>query len=167
MGRGNCCVHGEYEGLFYVYNDDLWVYHHKDDPEDTRLLKDVPYGQMDKEWLYDEEGSMMEDENFRECFIEDMTKRFPSFERCDKWVGYMHELHAIMESKMFYICIEDNEGSLAVELIQKDDDRLKGLQSGLYQKYLDGIKKCLFNQFETLGVYRGAWTHGTIKREGA
>ena len=30
-----------------------------------------------------------------------------------------------------------------------------------YKTYLEGIKECLFNQFEELG-YGGAWTSGRI-----
>ena len=168
MGRGNCRVTGEYEGLFYVDNDELLVYHHKDAPEDTRLLKDVPYGEMDTIWLFDEEGTMVQDDYFRETFFEDVKARFPSFNTCDRWVGWNNDLHAVMENRLFYICMEDNEWSLAVELIQRDDvGTLHGLQAGLYQRYLDGIRDALFEQFDTLGVYGGPWTSGRIRREEA
>ena len=30
MGRGNVCVTGSYEGLFYIDNDDLRVYRRND-----------------------------------------------------------------------------------------------------------------------------------------
>lgn len=166
MGRGNCRVTGDCEGLFYVDNDYLWVYHHKNEPEDTRLLKDVPYGEMDKIWLFDEEGTMVQDEDFRECLFAAVRRRFPSFDSCDKWAGWNNELHAVMENRLFYICIEDNEWSLAVELIQRDDaGTLHGLQCGLYQRYLDGIRDALFEQFDTLGVYAGPWTSGTIRKK--
>lgn len=166
MGRGNCRTTGECEGLYYVDNDYLWMYCHKDEPDDTRLLKDVPYGEMDKIWLFDEDATMAQNNDFRECFFGAIHRRFPSFYTCDKWVGWRNERTAVMENRLFYICIENNEGSLAIELIQKDDvGSLCGLQYGLYQKFLDGIRDALFEQFETLGVYAGAWTHGTIRRK--
>ena len=34
-----------------------------------------------------------------------------------------------------------------------------------YQTYLDGMKEILFELYEELGTYSGAWTSGTIRRE--
>ena len=31
--------------------------------------------------------------------------------------------------------------------------------------YLDGIRDALFEDFESLGIYGCAWTHGTIHRK--
>lgn len=165
MGRGNCCVFGKYEGLFYVDNDDLWIYHHKDNTDETKLLKDVPYGELDTIWQYDEIESDLTYQEFIDQFTDDMIARFPSFESCDEWMKSKRDLHIRLKNKLFYVCTEDNEWSIAVELIQIDDDRLAGLQAGLYQKYLDGIRDCLFNQFQSLGTYGCAWTSGTIYRE--
>jgi vacuolar-type H+-ATPase subunit C/Vma6 len=58
---------------------------------------------------------------------------------------------------------------MAIKLIQKEQDYYKkgnfeNLQAGLYKKYLKGIKNCLFNQFEELGTYCGAWTSGRITK---
>lgn len=65
--------------------------------------------------------------------------------------------------------MEDNQWSMAIELIQKEQDcysrgNIENLQAGLYKKYLEGMKKCLFNQFEELGIYGGPWTSGKIKK---
>ena len=45
MGRGNVCVTGKYEGLYYIDNDDFHVYR-RDEPDsdeefETRLLKNL------------------------------------------------------------------------------------------------------------------------------
>ena len=75
----------------------------------------------------------------------------------------------ILESRLFYIAVEDNEWSLAVELVQKEeplgDVWMENLQKRLYQKYLDGMKKALLNRLPSIGTYSGAWTSGRIKRE--
>lgn len=82
--------------------------------------------------------------------------------------GLMREKHAILQNQLFYIALEDNEWSLAVELLQKDEDWSDGwrqnLQKRHFQRYLDGIRDSLFEQFESLGIRTGAWTSGTIHR---
>ena len=62
MGRGNVCVNGEYEGLYYIDRDHTDVYRRSDpmsdeDPE-TRLMGDLDYAELTGgEWVYDEWGS--------------------------------------------------------------------------------------------------------------
>lgn len=74
---------------------------------------------------------------------------------------------AILESPLFYICLEDNEWSLAVELIQKEPpwcQSYAGLQSRHYQAYLKGIEKCLLDRLPSIGTYKSAWTSGRLTR---
>ena len=63
-----------------------------------------------------------------------------------------------------------NFDTCVVELIQKEDpndDRLSGLQARHYQRYLDGMKKCLLDRLPSIGTRTGAWTSGLIKGEEA
>lgn len=127
------------------------------------MLRDIPYEDLDN-WEYSAVDTCQWDDDVFSKFITDFQKRFPSFKECNKWVS--REQHAILESKLFYIALQDNEWSLAVELLQKEDPylTLENLQKRHYQAYLDGIREALFDQFETLGTYTGAWTSGTISR---
>lgn len=74
----------------------------------------------------------------------------------------------MLENKLFYIAMEDNEWSLAIELIQKggeyDGEEKVGLQMGLYRNYLKGIEEILVEMNGEVGTYAGAWTHGTIRK---
>ena len=168
MGRGNVCVTGDYEGLFYIDNDDLLVYRRKDsDPEDEDffvMLGAIEYQDMNK-YEYDEfESELVWDEVLWEL-KDGLKKRFHSFTECNEWIS--RERHAILENNLFYVCVQDNEWSTAVMLIQKEHwcYDLSGLQSKHYQTYLDGIRDVLFERFESLSIYSGAWTSGTIRRE--
>lgn len=169
MGRGNCCVTGKYEGLYFVDNDDLCVYRpvgstDAEEPE-LRLRRTIPFEDL-AEWEYcDGDTEWLEQEVIEEL-MDDLIEKFPSLSRCDEWIT--RERHAILENKLFYIALEDNEWAMAVELIQKEndyDDRLLPLQKRHHENYLKGIKNALFNQFDTLGTYCGAWTHKTIHKE--
>ena len=119
MGRGNVCVTGSYEGLYYIDNDDFHVYRRVDDlsewPE-TRLMGALDYGELTGgEWAYDEEGTGNEEDDVLECFMEDFCRMFPSFKRAgtNEWFrnGPYGDLsrRVLLESKLFYICVEDNE----------------------------------------------------------
>jgi len=154
MGRGNVRTCGEYEGLYYVDWDNFLVHFY--DEENDRETDEIDYEAMQ---------NVMENDLVY-TFPTSFMKRFPSFSRCDKWIG-RGERRAIMESSLFYVCLQDNEWSVAVELIQKEtyDDRWPALQRRHYKTFLNGMRDCLFELFPELGVYGGAWTSGIIRRE--
>lgn len=171
MGKGNVCVFKPYEGLYYIDNQNLSVYRENgdltEDPED-RLLRDLSYEDLSS-WHYDEIGSMYEEEDVLVCFTEGFLRKFPSFSKVtpkDQWIS--RSQRAILENKLFSIAVEDNEWSLAVELLQKEDpygDSLAGLQKKHYQAYLKGIRDSLLDRLPSIGAYAGAWTHKVITQE--
>lgn len=178
MGRGNVSVSGPYEGLYYIDNDSYHVYRRDDsmdEESETRLMGNLDYAELTSgEWYYDEIGTSEELDDIEECFINDFTQMFPSFTRCcpNEWLrnGRYRDYtrRAILESGLFYITVEDNEWSMAVELVQKDDpydDHLLGLQKRHWQRYMDGIKRCLLNRLPEIHFRCGPWTSGIIKRE--
>lgn len=115
---------------------------------------------------YENFSSEYEIEYSQELFADDFMEKFQSFSECDEWIS--RNERAILENQLFYVVVEDNEWSVAYKLIQKDNyyyNSIEGLQAKHYQSYLEGIKKALFNQFETIGIYAGAWTSGVIHRE--
>lgn len=61
MGRGNVCVTGPYEGLYYIDNDHVHVYRRDDpfsDEPETRLMGELDYGELTGgDWLYDDWGT--------------------------------------------------------------------------------------------------------------
>ena len=152
MGRGNTCVFGDYEGLYYIDWDNFNAEYEDDN---GNIIED--YDLLREEW-----------ENSLYQFISDFTQKFKSFSRCDEWIG--GDNRAILENKLFYVAIADNEWSIAIKLIQKEqeyyyDGNIENLQAKHYKTYLDGIRDCLFNQFEELGTYAGPWTSGRIRRQ--
>lgn len=171
MGKGNVCVFGPYEGLYYIDNDDLLVYRPKsyddDDEGESRLLRSIPYEELEN-WRYCDIDTEQYQDDVLEEFKAAIRSRFKGFTTCDKWLGGTQ--HAILQNGLFYIAIEDNEWSLAVKLLQKEpewncDSWLLNLQKRHYKRYLEGIRDALLEQFESIGTYKGAWTSGTITRE--
>lgn len=167
MGRGNVCVTGEYEGLFYIDRDDLDVWRKVVDGEtrDTRLARELPHEERTGgEWEFDQLLSDEEWEEALESLMWKMHRKYPSFRECNKWLSNSRK--AVMQNKLFYIAVEDNEWSMTVMLIQKTNyySSMVAMQKRHYQFYLDSIRDFLFEQFDTLGTYAGAWTSGRIQR---
>lgn len=178
MGRGNVCTTGPYEGVFYIGNGYLRVYR-RDDPyakeDETCLLCELSATDIMRDaWLLDEIGSSYEEEDVLECFCAELRKLCPSFQpAANSNVWLCNERRVILENELFYICVEDNEWSLAVELVQKDGYSdcqsawLAGLQKRHYRGYLESMKKALLTRLPSIGIRTGAWTHGIITREEA
>ena len=166
MGRGNVCVFGKYEGLYYVDRDYIDCYIAKevnDNGEyEEKMQCDMNYPEDYNNFDYDNILSKSYYDDFLQEFIFMMENKFKSFNSTGKDYGI------VMENNLFEIEIEDNEWSYVVKLIQKEDDldnHLEGLQKKHYENYLEGIKVILLELFPTIGCYGGAWTHGTITRE--
>ena len=170
MGKGNVCVAGPYEGLFFIDNDYTNVYRREDDCEVTSLAADLSRNEMlGHEWILDDWGSAEELDDVLECFMDSFTHLYPSFVRAghDQWIE--RNVRVILESNLFYLGVEDNEWSTAVKLIQKEDpysDSMRGLQKQHYQRYLNGMKKALLERLPSIGTYTGPWTSGRITRNG-
>lgn len=172
MGRGNVCTTGPYEGVFYIDHDYTAVYRKvnaADDDMDDRKLRywfgtDSP---EEKGWEYDECESVDEEDYDLRSFSDDFVNRFPDFSKTNENISRTRR--AILESPLFYVAVEDNEWSTAVELIQKDTDSDLDLnsQNALYRIYLDAMKKILLWLFPSIGIYTWPWTHGIITREEA
>lgn len=176
MGRGNVCVFGKYEGLYYIDRQWTDVYYRKDENDDyeTRLVGHLDYCDLQTGgWHYDEWSSQEEFDDVVQCFIEGFTKRFPSFKKVKPYTlrrswYYGIESTVIMENKLFRIALEDNEWSTAVMLLQVQDnydDHLEGLQKQHYKRYLDGMAKALLDRLPDIGGYSGAWTSKRITKE--
>lgn len=165
MGRGNVCTFGSAEGLYFVDNEFLEVYSKIVGEEGEREYATLR--EADDGYEYDELESWLSYEDFKAELAFEIERRFKSFEYVGKWIS--NTRFALMENKLFYVVLEDNMWSVAVELIQKEDkyggEELIGLQLGLYEKYLEGIKNILLDMHGEVGTYSGAWTSGVIRKE--
>lgn len=168
MGRGNICVFQDYEKLVYIDKDYLHEYrllNGENEDDSYRLQSELSFEELTGgDWVFDEFLSQRNWEDAKLNLIYDMMARFPSLTRCDKWVGYGRDRHALLENKLFYIAVADNEWSQAVMLLRKEDDYtdFSGLQKRHYRHYMDAILDSLFQQFKSLCAYSCAWTSRTV-----
>lgn len=172
MGRGNICVTGEYEGLFYIDNDYLHVYHRNcDDMSDFesecefRYLGELGTEDMSSgEWSFSQMDSEEELNGILEHLASKMKQRFKRFRNADYWID---DKRVFLENELFCLCVADNEWSAAVILLQKDhwNRNVQHLHGRYYQTYLDAIQRILLEIVPEICTYAGPWTHGVIKRE--
>lgn len=184
MGAGNVCTIGRYEGLYYIDKDLFTVYTkdapYSDDEYERSLAKDLSYEELTGgEWYEDEEGSDVEWGDIEEHLREAMTARFPSFRGFTappvKWMRSgpygLFSRRVLLENKLFCVCVEDNQWSVAIELIQKEEPWglpwMENLQGRFYQAYMYALRDVLLERLPYIGTYAGAWTHGIITREEA
>lgn len=166
MGRGNCCTYGPYEGLWYIDRDLIDVYYNEEE-EEYFLARDLGYDGLIKS-RYSPAESEFNFEDMLEVIKERMMAKFKSFRPIDRWIsdgGRRCDRHAFLESELFFIAVEDNQWSYAIELIQKGPESLAGLQKRFYQTYLEGIKNILLDYYGEVSYRNGAWMSGTIKKE--
>lgn len=170
MGRGNVCVNGKYEGLYYVDNDFLEMWTRRDRGGELDCCPPREIENINDGWVYDETESYALFDRFEAEFVELLLKRFPSMHRPRRrgeWVSRSQRV--VAENKLFYVCFEDNIWSLAVELIQKQPPYgggdFEGLQAKSHGCYLKGIREILLDINGEVGAYAGAWTHKVIVRE--
>lgn len=133
----------------------------------TKYVKNEVIKELEDDgYLYDDDDCDDCDEC---CGCDERMRRYQSFEEPNQtWLPNHRNGKVILENKLFYIIVEDNEWAEAVELIQKEseygDVDLSGLQKQHYRHYLDAIQDILLEQFGEVGIYTGPWTSGKITK---
>ena len=176
MGRGNVGVFCDYGTQFYVANQDYQMYTRPDAwnlCSECALGRDIDIDESD-EWYYDETLTECEWNDIMASFKHKFMARFPSFSECRKntWLkdnSGSFNRQAVMENRLFYVALEDNEWSVAVELIPKVDDygggSLLGLQSRHFAILEEQMKNILLERLPKIHTRCGAWMSGTIMSE--
>lgn len=171
MGRGNVCVMGTYEGLYYVDRDRIDMYRDVRAINADENLKtafelqsaEIEYGYTgdDVDWHYDEFASRSQWDDMVEYMCDRFELRFPSFSRADRWKN--RDKHIVLESKLFEVAVCDNEWSIAWMLLEKDIgvDEGSNLKGRYFDTYLKEIKDALIDGYGEAIGYGGAWTSGT------
>lgn len=170
-GNVNVKVKGNYEGLYYIPNEYFEVYRTSFGCEnilDTSLRAELSSEKLCcGNWYKDEEGTMEELDDIKEFIVNEFHRRFSSFEQPWEETWIEDKAEALLESKLFYIAMEDNQWSVAVELLQKKDKSgmLLELQKKHYQHYLGALKGILLRRVPEIAIYKDWHTSERIKRE--
>lgn len=167
MGRGNSCVLGEHEDLFYVDYDYINYYCNKELPdEEPRIGAEISIKEINEGWEIDTDLSSIKYEEFKYSLTEKMKELIPSLDEENN--VYNGDCKILLKDDLFMIGLEDNEWSVAVKILQTEADSWYLDLSPIQKEYLPYYRYCLmsalFEMYNTLGIYGGAWTSGTIKQ---
>ena len=162
MGRGNCNVNTTAgECVFYVDNDLLQIYYNKSNPEETVFGKELTTSTMGQ-YEYDQDESQKFFEEQLNTIKSQLMKKFKSLKEADYWSG--RSKHIVLENNMYGIALEDNEWSVAFELIMKIDGN-PGLKKHNAKSFGKGLRDILIKNFGTIHIRTSAWTSAELTKD--
>ena len=138
MGRGNFCASGDLAMQWYIDYDQF----------------------TSEDGEYDE---LFQHEMVNYEMVNQIMNRYPSFWKTNAWIR--RDAHALLENKMFYIGIADNENTLAVFISSKDEFGTGRMAIRHFEGYKKGIQKILLELFGEIYVRTSAWTSARITEE--
>lgn len=117
------CATNEYN-RYIVYIDknnfDVYSFFSEEDEgySDFALARDLTCKQLSSgEWTYFESESEYNKNEFLDSFCKEFCKVFPSFSPPVKDV-YIQKAKVLLRNQLFTLCLEENERTLAIELLQ-------------------------------------------------
>lgn len=145
--------------LYYVDYDIMNVYVNKNNPLDVKVGKDPDALAQPDIYEFDEALTQKRFDNFKQKFIQEMTKRYQSLKPVDKTVK---GLHHIMQSDMFIIAFEDNNWSCGVELLLNKKCKNPNLRIKLQPSFAKGMRDILIKLVGEVHIRTGSWSTTVI-----
>lgn len=149
--------------LFYMDYKNVLVYTHKKNKDDIKIGTDPD---LTSDYKYDEDLSQLRFDAFRDKFVTTLTTTFPELTEIDEWKG--KKRHIIMETDYIQIAFEDNNWSVAVEIILNINDESE-TTSDEQQQAFDAIETCvrdtLLQCAPTIYTRNGSWATEELTRE--
>ena len=161
LGKGNVCTFGKAEGLIYIDYDDVSLYQQQGKEYKVPCLGKQITNYDNYQYLEQESEVLLND--ILSNIVKDFSIRFPSFQSTDF-------PNILLENNLFTLEQEDNGWSLALKLLQKEqspyeDGNIENLQLRHYKNYLEGLQECALTYLDSIGIYTGPWTHGTLTKD--
>lgn len=162
MARNNCTVDPG-EGLFYINQKYLNIYHRKDDPTITLPENEIQTEKAD-EYEYDQQLSQNRFDEIKNQFLTAYQKRYKSMKSIDTW-NTKKKRHIMLENDMFYVAFEDNDWSIAVELLYKQKVKSPEYQARIAPSFKRSMRNILLTILPEIELRTGSWTSKTITKQ--
>lgn len=167
MRRGNAYVTGQYEGVYFIAYEDLHIYRNFKKLElEPRFLREMSVDELMGDWECDKFLSVENTKTVLDSFMKAFTQKFHSFYRAEPNEWLTQTKRIILKSGLFYICVEDGEWGLAVELIQKKGESISGFQKHRFEDYMSAIKNTLYDFVPYVYYRTSAWASALATRGG-
>lgn len=145
-------------GLFYIDYKDIFIYNK---PNDSNFIKqkDINPDELNN-YEFNQDASQAHYNNCIDKISDYMANNFDSMLKTDL---REKKKHIIAANQLFQVTLEDNDWSVAVQLLPVKKAN-KGLQKQMYYAFLHGLRNALFEQFDTLYVRNGSWSQIAITK---
>lgn len=145
-------------GLFYIDYKDIFIYNK---PNDSNFIKqkDINPDELNN-YEFNQDASQAHYNNCIDKISDYMANNFDSMLKTDL---REKKKHIIAVNQLFQVTLEDNDWSIAVQLLPVKKAN-KGLQKQMYYAFLHGLRNALFEQFDTLYVRNGSWSQIDITK---
>lgn len=151
----NVSVNPDKEALFYVDYSCMDVYVNINDSNDVKTNNDPAIAQNPDTYQFDETLTQARFDSFRKQFIKKMQDKFTSLKLHDATIKGKHQL---LINDMFIIAFEDNDWSVAVELLENPKCKNPDLRPNLFPNFKKGMRDILLDLVDEIHVRTGSWS---------
>lgn len=151
----NVSVNPDREAVFYVDYSKMDVYVNVNDSNDVKTNNDPAIAQNPDTYRFDDTLTQARFDSFKKQFIKKMQDKFKSLKPQD--VTAKGKRHLLMND-MFIIAFEDNDWSVAVELLENPKSKNPNLRPNLFPNFKKGMRDILLDLVDEIHVRTGSWS---------
>lgn len=151
----NVSVNPNREAVFYVDYSKMDVYVNANDANDVKTNNDPAIAQNPDIYQFDETLTQARFDSFKKQFIKKMQDKFKSLKPQDLTAKGKHQL---LMNDMFIVAFEDNDWSVAVELLENPMSKNPNLRPNLFPNFKKGMRDVLLDLVDEIHVRTGSWS---------
>ena len=151
----NVSVNPDREALFYVDYSHMDVYVNVNDSNDVKTNNDPEIAQNPDVYRFDDTLTQARFDSFKKQFVKKMQDKFKSLKPHDITTKGKHQL---LMNDMFIIAFEDNDWSVAVELLENPKSKNPNLRPNLFPNFQKGMRDILLDLVGEIHIRTGSWS---------
>ncbi len=160
----NVSVNPDREALFYVDYSCMDVYVNVNDANDVKTNNDPAIAQNPDTYQFDDTLTQARFDSFKKQFVKKMQDKFKSLKPHDLTLKGKHQL---LMNDMFIIAFEDNDWSVAVELLENPKSKNPNLRPNLFPNFKKGMRDILLDLVDEIHVRTGSWSTQRVTKADA
>ena len=151
----NVSVNPDREALFYVDYSHMDVYVNINDSNYVKTNNDPAIAQNPDVYRFDDTLTQARFDSFKKQFVKKMQDKFKSLKPHDITTKGKHQL---LMNDMFIIAFEDNDWSVAVELLENPKSKNPNLRPNLFPNFQKRMRDILLDLVGEIHIRTGSWS---------
>ena len=131
------------------------VYVNINDSNDVKTNNDPAIAQNPDVYRFDDTLTQARFDSFKKQFVKKMQDKFKSLKPHDITTKGKHQL---LMNDMFIIAFEDNDWSVAVELLENPKSKNPNLRPNLFPNFQKGMRDILLDLVGEIHIRTGSWS---------